>query len=162
MSTMMESVQHDNAGQSSVSQISSNAQSYRIKRAGARPLSFNGSELAMAMSYTPAIPYWYEINVYRTTDQRYVATVRLFYQSEDEQDTVRAWDFDALEQALDALAQYDAAHDVRITMDPADNSAPAAELAAYALELRSQVLAARRHYDSLIGEFFYELETGSQ
>ena len=61
---------------------------YRITRSGARPLRFAGSELVMAMSFTPELPYWYEINMYRTSDLEFVAAVRLFHQSEDMPDTV--------------------------------------------------------------------------
>lgn len=155
---MMESLHQDPSSHPGVSQFAPNAPTFRIKRPGARPLVFEGIELAMAMSFTPALPYWYEVNLYRTSDQRFVATVKQFYQSETEQDMIKAWDFDSLEQAIDRLANYDAGEDVRISVDPSDLSASAAELAACAMELRAKVISARRHYASLVGEFFYELD----
>lgn len=158
MSSMMEPVQQDQMSQSGVSNFAANTPTYRIKRPGARPLAFDGSELAMAMSYTPHLPYWYEVNLYRTTGQQFVAAVRLFYQDAQEQDVTRAWEFDTVEQALDAISDYDASEDIRVSVDPSSKSMSPAELAAHAMDLRSQVSTARRHYQSLVGEFFFELE----
>ena len=158
MSPMMENLHQDPSSNSGVAQFASTAPSYRIKRPGARPIVFDGTELAMAMSFTPAIPFWYEINLYRTTEQRFVVTVRMFQQAEGEQDQVRGWEFDSLEQALDKLAHYDAGQDIRVAMNPADPDICAAELAACAMDLRAKIMGARRHYESLIGEFFYDLE----
>jgi len=159
MSSMMDSMHQDQPGHSGASHFAMGVPSFRIKRPGARPLAFDGIELAMAMSFTPALPYWYEINLYRTTDQRFVASVKLFYQSTAEQDSVRAWDFDTLDQALDKLAHYDAGQDVRIQMDASDAGTSAAELAACAMDLRAKIMSARRHYESLVGEFFYDLDS---
>lgn len=159
MSSMTDALMPDQMVQHGSIQFTMTAPTFRIKRPGARPLIFEGIELAMAMSFTPALPYWYEVNIYRTNDQRFVVAVRLFFQSEAEQDQVHAWDFDTLDQALDKLAQYDAAQDVKVSMDPANPSMPPAELAAMALDLRARVDSARRHFASLLGEFFYELDT---
>ncbi len=132
------------------------AQAFRIKRMGARPLRFNGTELAMAMSYTPDLPYWYEINIYRTDDQRFALAVRLFFQSEEEKDTVRAWTFDSLPDLFDALEAYDAGEDVRApVLEP---SAAPVELAATALDLRARISAARQHFSGLVGELFAEID----
>ena len=157
MSSMMDSLHQDQP--SGAQHFAMGVPSFRIKRPGARPLAFDGIELAMAMSYTPALPFWYEINLYRTTDQRFVTCVKLFHQAESEQDTVRAWEFDTLEQAMDKLAHYDAGQDIRVQFDPSDATSSAAELAACAMDLRARLMAARRHYESLVGEFFYDLDT---
>lgn len=164
MSYMMESLHQDPSSMAASSYAPAPAAvpTFRIKRPGARPLVFEGVELAMAMSFTPALPYWYEINLYRTSDQRFVAAVKLFFQSPDEKDQIRAWDFDTLDQALEKLAGFDAGQDVRLDCDPTDESLGAAELAACAMDLRAQVLAARRHYGSLVGEFLYDLEQGKR
>lgn len=158
MSVMMETAQNDQNGQSSVAQFSQSAPQQRIKRIGARPLVFEGSELAMAMSYTPKLPFWYELNLYRTSAGKAVAAVRLFHQSEDEEDTVRAWECGSLDEAVEKLAHYDAADDVQLTMDASMSQGPAAELAAQAMALRAEVKTYRSHYASLIGEFLYDLE----
>ncbi len=161
MTTMMEVAQSDPAMTTSVSQFSQTAMSYNIKRAGGRPLRFEGSELAMAMSYTSAIPYWYEINIYRTVEQSFVTAVRLFHQAEDQQDSVNAWESVSLDAAIDKLTSYDAAHDVPVGLHLGSVDAPAAEAAATALQMIAQIADARHHYRSLVGEFLFDLENGS-
>ncbi len=136
--------------------FAANAMTYRIKRAGARPLSFQGTELAMAMSYTPSLPYWYEINIFRTTDQRFALAIKLFFQSADEQDTAQAWMFDNLDEALNMIEAYDAGEDIRLPVMP--STAVAADLAVYAALLQAEVGAIRHHYASLVGEFFHDLQ----
>lgn len=160
MTTMMEIAQPDPATHGGVSQFAQSALAYNIKRAGGRPLRFEGSELAMAMSYTSAIPYWYEINIYRTVEQRIVTAVRLFHQSEERQDTVQAWESANLEEAIDSLTSYDAANDVRVAADLDIANLPAAEAATIALQLLAQITDARYHFQSLVGEFLYDLENG--
>ena len=133
---------------------------YRISRSGARPLKFNGSELAMAMSFTPEIPYWYEVNLYRTTESDFVIAVRLFHHAEDKQDTVEAWRCRSLDEALTTLEHYDAARDVEVTMlSPRQNMA-ASEVAAASLELHARIFAQRQHYRGLVGEILHELDVG--
>lgn len=133
---------------------------YRIKRSGARPLKFAGSELAMAMSFTPACPYWYEINLYRTTDIEFVVAVRIFHQAEDVQDNVEAWKFATLEDALWQIESYDAAGDIVAPFPDDMDSATPADLAADAMELRARIKAARQHYHGLAGEILCELDGG--
>lgn len=137
------------------------AQSIRLRRPGARPLVFNGTEMAMAMSFTPELPYWYEINIYRSEDQRFALAIRLFYQSETEEDTCQAWDFDSLVEVFDAIENYDAAKDVKVDLNGVASSAPS-ELTALALELRARTLAARANYSGLVGELFDEMDEAVQ
>ncbi len=160
MTTMMEVTHQDQAMQAGVTPFSQNAMPFHIKRAGGRPLRFEGSELAMAMSYTAAIPYWYEINLYRTAEQSFVAAVRLFHQSEDRQDTVRAWETATLDEVIEQLIAYDAAGDVPLGLGFDGQSTAASEMGAMAMQLMAQIADARHHYGSLIGEFLYDLENG--
>lgn len=162
MSTMMEAAPHPDPGQSAgMSPAASAAQSYCLSRAGGRPLRFDGSELAMAMSFSPEVPYWYEINLYRTVQQTFVVAVRLFYQSESKTDTLRAWESETIDDAIDKMAQYDAAFDIPVTADVDVNTAPPAEIAAHAMLLKAQISDARHHYESLVGEMLYDLENGA-
>ncbi len=158
MTSMMEVTQQEPAMQTGVSHFAQSAMPYKIKRAGGRPLSFNGSELAMAMSYTSAIPYWYEINLYRTAEQAFVTAVRLFHQSEDLQDTVRAWETNSLDEAIEKLITYDAAGDVPLGVEFNVSLAAASEMGALALQMMAQIADARHHYGSLVGEFLHDLE----
>ncbi len=155
MSMMTETARSE--ASSSLGYPAAQAGTFRIKREGARPLIFQGSELAMAMSFTPSIPYWYEINIYRTVDQRFILAIRLFFQSKDEENIVRAWEFDSLPDALDKMETYDAAQDVKVVFD-GSKPVPIAELTATAIEIHAKIAAARTHYSGLIGEFFYDLD----
>jgi hypothetical protein len=134
----------------------------RLPRRGARPLTFSGHELAMAMSFTPGLPYWYEITIYRTNDQRFVLWIRQFFVSEQEKDTSDAWMFDALPEVLDALEAYDAGRDVVADVGSARPGMAPAELAAQAMELRARVEQARHHFASLLGEFFAEMDGAAE
>ncbi|WP_370400192.1 hypothetical protein [Sulfitobacter sp. JB4-11] len=160
MSSMMEATSSMDQGaqQGGVAQFPT--QTRRIKRIGGRPITFDGSELGMAMSYSASVPYWYEINLYRTSDQRFVTTVRLFFISDKEEDRVQGWDCGDLDEAIEKLIQYDAARDVDLGMGLDPSKATPAELAAYAMDLRAQVADRRQHYKSLVGEFLYELDGG--
>ena len=133
---------------------------YRIRRSGGRPLVFRGIELGMAMSFSPALPYWYEINLFRTVEQTYVVAVKQFHQSSETKDSVRAWTSPSLGEALDKLEAYDPAADIEIGVDAADTGLCAAELAAHAMDLRARVLSARAHFSGLLGEFMHELDNG--
>lgn len=132
---------------------------FRVERHGARPLTFSGTQLAMAMSFTPELPYWYEINIYRASDDRFVLAVRLFYQAEDRKDTVDAWMFDTLPEVFDAIEGYDAGRDVQANLDDFHAGMAPVELAARAMELRARVEAARQHFAGLAGELFAEIES---
>lgn len=133
---------------------------YRFPRSGQRPLMFEGKELAMAMSYTPELPYWYEFNVFETSGGSFALVIKLFYQSELEEDRVNSWTFETLPEVFDALEAYDAASDINFCM-PQTESMAAAELAAKALELHSLIASQRAHFASLLGEMLEELETAA-
>ncbi len=135
---------------------------HRIRRQGARPLAFTGTELAMAMSFTPTLPYWYEITIYRTNTQAFVLAIRLFHVSEDEKDQSDAWTFDTLPEVLDAIETYDAGRDVVADIVSLPSDAPAIELAARAMDLRARVSAARHHFAGLVGELFAELDIAAE
>lgn len=134
---------------------------FRIARVGARPLVFTGTELAMSMSFTPGMPYWYEVNIYRTQAQKFVLALRMFFASEAEDDFVRAWEFDTIDECFDKIETYDAAQDVKMTLPENIEKAPPAVLAAHALQLQAKVTAARAHYAGLVGELFAEIEAMS-
>ncbi|GEM94209.1 hypothetical protein [Cereibacter sphaeroides] len=134
---------------------------YKIRRMGARPLLFRGAELAMCMSFTPELPYWYEMNIYRTEQQTFVLAIRLFFQSDSERDRVRAWEFDTLPSLFSQIETYDAAQDVRFDLTGDIGRMSAAELAAQSLDLAARVAAARLHFAGLAGELFAEMDAAA-
>lgn len=159
MSSVMDSI-HSDPAQFSGTTASPQAANFKLKRLGSRPLIFQGSELAMAMSYMPNFPYWYEINIYRTLNQRFVTAVRLFYQDEHTQDSMRAWENDSIDDAIEKLIRYDPAYDVSLSLEAELSGTPPAVIAAQAITLQVRISEARHHYQSLVGEFLYDLENG--
>lgn len=133
------------------------ATEHKLPQAGGRPLIFNGSELAMAMSFTPELPYWFEINLYHTDAQEFVVAIRKFFQSENETDYVNAWSFPNIDAAFAHIESYDPAIDVLIPDMNLATMIPA-EMSAMALSLKSEVDAVRHHYAGLVGELFMEIE----
>ena len=146
--------------QLSPSPMVGDAQQFRIKRNGARPLRFAGTELAMAMSYTPELAYWYEINLYRASGGSFFVAIRLFHQTEDKTDTVEAWEFESLEDALWKIESYDAASDIDLVVEADIDTQPAAVIATKMLDLSARIAAARQHYRGLAGEFLGDLDGG--
>jgi hypothetical protein len=160
MTTIMELAQHDPVTQNGPPSLGQPNMQFHIKRIGGRPLRFEGIELAMAMSYTPQVPFWYEINLYRSMEQNFIATVRLFHQSQDMQDTVRAWEVGTIDEAIKKLTDFDAAHDVPVQLDCDYTKVAAAVAASTALQMLANISEARTHYKSLVGEFLFDLHDG--
>ncbi len=131
---------------------------YRLRSLGARPVVFAGTEIAMAMSFTPGLPYWFEINLYRASDGRFPLSIKQFFQSEEEKDLARAWIAPTLDEALEIIEGFDPAHDVPVAVSLASGDMTAAEMEATAMDLQAQVENARRHYASLVGEFLHGLD----
>ncbi|MGF1444962.1 MAG: hypothetical protein ACFBRM_02045 [Pikeienuella sp.] len=151
----------DTGAEADAPRLSQQATAFKIMRSGAKPLNFEGIELCMAMSYVPGAPYWYEINLYRTTEQRFVAAVRIFFRSEDERDRARAWEVETFDAALDKLEAYDASEDIRVQMFADETQASPAELAAHGFSLMAKAQAAQHQYGGLLGEILYELENSA-
>jgi len=145
--------------QASVANLTSDYASFHIKRKGARPLRFQGVELGMAMSFTPDISYWYEINIYKKIDQTFVLAIRRFHQSEDVIDTVQAWDAASLDDAIDLLLAYVAAIDVPLSCDFCRLGTHSAEVAALGMQLWAEIEDSRHHFKSLVGEFLCDIES---
>ncbi|MEM0935245.1 MAG: hypothetical protein AAF646_05560 [Pseudomonadota bacterium] len=131
---------------------------YRLRRLGARPLAFAGIELGMAMSYTSALPYWFEINLYRASDGTFPVSIKQFYQSSEEKDLARAWVAPTLDEALEIVENFDPAHDVPVSLSLLGSDMSAAEMEAAAFDLQAQVEHARTHYKTLVGEFFHGMD----
>lgn len=131
---------------------------HKLPRQGGRPIIFDGTELAMAMSYTPSLPYWYEINLYHSETQEFIVAIRKFFQSQNEADQVKSWTFSSLDAAIAHVENYDAAVDVLIPEMDLAAMAPA-EMSAMALSLKADVEGVRHHYAGLVGELLMEMES---
>lgn len=132
---------------------------YKIMRSGQRPLIFDGTELCMAMNFIPGAPYWFEINIYRTANQKFVAAVKTFFADENSRDRAKAWEFESFDAVMDALENHDAASDMRVDTFADDQDLSAVELAAWGYSLMAKAKAARDQYNGLLGEILHELDS---
>lgn len=133
-------------------------QSFTLKCSGRRPVHFEGSELCMAMSYVPGAAFWYEVNLYRSVGDGFVAYIRLFSKSEDEPDLHRVFECASFDEVVSLLEEYDAANDVRIDVLADDESAPLPDLVVRAMGLRARIADARRQFGALVGQILFDLE----
>ena len=124
----------------------------RLKRTGARPLLFNGRTVATVCGVTPLLPFWYEINVHRTLQGRYVSDIRLFHKSPYRSDLFWVAEHDELDEAIAHLERFDPVGDVLPPQQPAAESTSSAELALWIARLQLQVHQATEHYRTLAGE----------
>ncbi|MEM9707915.1 MAG: hypothetical protein AAF871_03930 [Pseudomonadota bacterium] len=132
---------------------------FRLPQPGSRPNVFEGTELAMAMSFTPGLSYWYEINLYRKTDTGFAVAIRKFYVSEEFTDTVKSHCFETIDEAFNYIQNYDASEDLTVPGMEIEQGSPA-EIASMALSLKAEVQTARAHYSGLVGELFAEMASG--
>ena len=131
-----------------------------LKRTGRRPLLFNGTTVATVCGVTPALPFWYELNVHRTVIGSYVTDVRLFHKSPDLPDLFWVEEHDELDGTVAYLERYDPAGDVSVPRELATRAASAAELALWTARLQMQVDGITQHYRALAGELLHRLTKG--
>ncbi len=131
-----------------------------LKRTGRRPLLFNGTTVATMCGVTPALPFWYELNVHRTVIGSYVSDIRLFHKSPDLHDLFWVEEHDELEAVVSYLERYDPAGDVGVPREMTTRAGSPAELALWTARLQMQVDAITQHYRALAGELLHTLTKG--
>jgi hypothetical protein len=129
-----------------------------LRRTGERPLTFEGVEICSAMSYTSGTPLWYEINVYRTASESFVANVRMFTKSENDKDRFAAYEASSFDEALFWLESYNPAEDIRADLPLDSTEISVVELGLKAAAVRMRLSEARRQYRDLLGEVFYAID----
>ncbi|WP_375428537.1 hypothetical protein [uncultured Sphingomonas sp.] len=128
-----------------------------LKRTGRRPLPFDGKTIATACGVTPALPFWYEINVHRTVADGYLTDIRLFNKTADDPDLFWVREHDDLEDATVHLERYDPAGDVTPPRQMAELAPSAAELALRIARLQLRVDQMTQHYRALVGDLLATL-----
>lgn len=123
-----------------------------LKRTGRRPFLFNGAVVATVCGVTPALPFWYELNVHRTVVDTYVTDIRLFHKSPDLHDLFWVEEHPDLDAAAGYFERYDPAGDVVVPQEMAVRSASPAELALWTARLQMRVDQVTQHYRALTGE----------
>jgi hypothetical protein len=129
-----------------------------LRRTGERPLSFEGVEVCSAMSYSAGTPLWYEINVYRTVSESFIANVRMFTKSDNDKDRYSAYEASSFDEALFWLEGYNPAEDIRADLPLDSDEISVVELGLKAAAVRMRLSEARRQYKDLLGEIFYAVD----
>lgn len=128
-----------------------------LKRTGQRPYAFNGLTVATICGVTPALPFWYELNLFRTVIGSYVCNVRLFNKGEDA-DVFRASEHDDLEAACAFFERYEPAADLPASPDEISLDAPGVKLSLQAARLQLRINRITDHYRATAGELLYALD----
>jgi hypothetical protein len=128
------------------------------RRNGKRPLTFAGIEVCSAMSYEPGTPFWYEINIYRTSAHGFVGVVKMFSKSDDERDRSTAIEAESLDEIVHWLETYEPAHDIRCDLPFDPGGIAMVELGLRAAAASMKLAEARRQYCDLLGEVLFALD----
>lgn len=136
----------------------SHANQITLRRTGERSLVFNGVEVCNATSYMSGTPLWYEISVFSTASDTFVANVRMFTKSENEKDRFSGYEALSFDEAIFWLENYDASNDIRADLPLDDDHISVVELGLKAAAVRMRLAEARRQYRDLLGEVLYALE----
>ena len=128
-----------------------------LKRTGRRPLMFNGQTVATVCGVTPALPFWYELNVHRTVIDSYVTDVRLFHKSPGLSDLFWVEEHDDLDGVVAYFERYDPSGDVGVPREMTTRAGSSAELALGTARLQMQVDAITQHYRALVGDLLQTL-----
>lgn len=129
-----------------------------LRRTGMRPYAFNGTIVATVSGVTPALPFWYEINVYETVLNTYVSDIRLFNNDADLADLFRVAEHDGLEAAFDHLERYDASADLIPGGEIGEPTASNAELALRVARLQMRVNEITAHYRAVVADLLQALQ----
>lgn len=127
-----------------------------LRRTGQRPYAFNGRIIATVCGITPALPFWYELNVYETVIGSVVTDVRFFDKS-DLPDLFRVAEHEDLDDAFAWFEAYDPSADLFPTRDEAPSSS-SAFLSLYAARLQIQINQISEHYRSMVGDLLHALQ----
>lgn len=128
-----------------------------LRRTGQRPYAFNGLTLATICGVTPVLPFWYELNLFRTVIGSYVCNVRLFNKGEDA-DVFRASEHEDLEAACAYFEDYDPTGDLAASPDELSLDAPGVKLSLQAARLQLRINRITEHYRATAGELLYALD----
>ena len=129
---------------------------HRLRRTGAAPMLFNGATIATICGVTPALPFWYELNLHHSVRGTVLTDVRLFHKSNDLQDLFRVAEHADLDAAASYLESYAPGGDA-VLPEELTRSASSTELAIGVARLQLHVEQLCGHYAALLGELLYAL-----
>jgi hypothetical protein len=129
----------------------------KLRRTGERPFIGHISEVATSSGYSTELPFWYEVNVYRTPDDSLVTDIRLFNKNPNMTDLFRVREHEDMEAVFAYFESYDASADLTPGRDVSSPTASSAALALSAARLQLQVNQLTRHYEAMIGDLLQAL-----
>ncbi len=129
-----------------------------LRRTGRRPYTFNGETLVTVCGITPALPFWYELNVHRTVIDTYVSDIRLFHKTPDLADLFWVAEHDDVEEVTAHFERYDPTGDVTPPREMT-RAGSIAELALWTARLQMQVDGITQHFRTQAGELLHALST---
>lgn len=134
------------------------APAHSLRRTGLRPYAFTGTTVATICGVTPALPFWYELNVHRTANDTYVSDIRLFNNGADAADIFRVEEHGSLEALCLYFESYDTSGDLGLAGET-DVPTSNAELALYAARIQLRINRIGDHYRGLVGELLNAVQT---
>ncbi len=129
-----------------------------LRRSGARPYRFQGTEICSAVGWAEKLSVWHEINLFQSTAGKVVIDIRVFRKSPTEKDLFRVEERDSIEDAISFLESYDPTQDVLVDIPLDDPGVSLAELSLNGIVLRQRIDHTRRQYDALLGDLLHEIE----
>ncbi len=129
-----------------------------LRRTGARPFRFQGTELSNAVGWAEKLTIWHEINLFRTNTGKIVVDIRVFRKAPGERDVFRVSECDSIEEAIGILETYDPIQDILVDVPLDDTTVSVAELSLSGVVLRQRIEQTRRQYDALLGDLLHEIE----
>ncbi len=130
-----------------------------LRRTGLRPYALQGTTIATVSGITPALPFWYELNIHETAANTFVSDIRLFHKGCDHADLFRVEEHTDLDALFAHLEEYDPSDDL---VPPAEMLTPSTSNAALALgtaRLQMQINQITEHYWALVGTLLNAVAT---
>lgn len=126
--------------------------SQSFRRSGMRPLSVEAALVAYESGANSPCPFWYELNIYLTSSQTFIADIRLFRKGAEEFDQFWVQHFDTLEECIQCFENHDARQFVVASLPVDEDSLSLAELTLLGINLRRDMVAAERQYKALVSQ----------
>lgn len=127
-----------------------------LRRTGQRSYAFNGQVIATICGVTPALPFWYELNVFETVLDTFVCDARLFNKG-DQSDRFRIAEVPTMDAAFAWFEAYDPSADLPDPPVPAPTLSNAS-LALLAARLQMDLNRIDAHYRTMAGELLNALQ----
>ena len=128
-----------------------------LRQTGARPRAVDVRLMAHGTSYGAPLSYWYELNLWQTAEGSYIADIRLFRKSDENNDEFFLFETSDLDDAVSQFEQFNPRNHVTVDFSLSDEGQSTADLAVHAIQLKHDLEVATRHYKSLVSKFLQDL-----